>query len=67
MTSETAGFVRTALDLLPAEQRRAIELAFFRGLTQEEIAAQLDLPLGTVKSRIRRAMLALRDILDGKL
>ena len=67
MTSETAGFLRTALTTLPAEQRRAIELAFFGGLTQAEIAEQLAVPLGTVKARIRRGMLALRDVLEGKL
>lgn len=67
MTSETSAFVRNALGSLPAEQRRAIELAFFGGLTQIEIAEQLAVPLGTIKARIRRGMLALRDILEGRL
>lgn len=67
MTSETAAFVRTALEVLPKEQRRAIELAFFGGLTQLEISEQLGVPLGTVKARIRRGMLALRDALEGHL
>ena len=67
MTSETAAFLRTALEVLPPEQRRAIELAFFGGLTQLEISEQLGVPLGTVKARIRRGMLALRDALEGHL
>lgn len=67
MTGETSAFVRNALGSLPAEQCRAIELAFFGGLTQIEIAEQLAVPLGTIKARIRRGMLALRDILEGRL
>ena len=67
ITSETAAFLRTALEVLPAEQRRAIELAFFGGLTQLEISEQLGVPLGSVKARIRRGMLALRDALEGHL
>ncbi len=67
MTAETAGFVRGALETLSADQRQAIQLTFYRGLTQQEIAAQLGQPLGTIKARIRRGMLALRDQLEGQL
>ncbi len=57
---ESVDTVRRALIELPADQRQAIELAFFLGLTQSEIAAQQSLPLGTVKARIRRGLLFLR-------
>lgn len=55
--------VRTALQQIPEEQKAAVELAFFRGLTHEEIAQRLDAPLGTIKARIRRGLLKLRDFL----
>jgi RNA polymerase sigma-70 factor, ECF subfamily len=58
--NEEAQWVRAALAGLPAQQRRAIELAFFDGLSQTEIAAALNEPLGTIKARIRRGMLRLR-------
>lgn len=45
--------VRGVLDELPSEQRRVIELAYFGGFTQSEIASMLDTPLGTVKGRMR--------------
>ena len=52
-----------ALMLIGAERRQLVSLAFFRGLTHEEIAKQTQMPLGTVKARLRRTMLALRRIL----
>ncbi len=53
-----------ALATLPAEQRQAIELAYFEGMTQTEIAARTGSPLGTVKTRVRTAMQSLKRILD---
>lgn len=64
---ERAQLLRLALQELPAEQRLAIELAFFTGLSQADIAARLQQPLGTVKARIRRGMLRLRERLGGAL
>ena len=53
--------LRSILKKLPAEQRTAIELAFFTDLSHHEIAAQLGQPLGTIKARIRRGLLKLRE------
>jgi RNA polymerase sigma-70 factor (ECF subfamily) len=55
--------LRQALARVPSEQRRAIETAYFGGLTYEETASRLDLPLGTLKSRIRVGLRALRQAL----
>lgn len=56
--------VQSILSGLPLEQRQAIELAFFSDLTHHEIAARLAQPLGTIKARIRRGLLRLRDALQ---
>lgn len=58
--------VRAALATLPEAQRRVLELAYFGGLTQSEIAALTDTPLGTVKTRTRLAMDRLRQRLGGR-
>lgn len=58
--AETSERVSHAVAGLPGEQREALELAFWRGCTQEEIARVTGSPLGTVKARLRRAMMALR-------
>ncbi len=59
--------VRNAVLELSDDQRQAIEMAFFGGLTQNEIASKLDEPLGTVKARIRRGMIKLKDIIEPRL
>jgi RNA polymerase sigma-70 factor, ECF subfamily len=55
--------VRAAVETLPGEQRRAIEMAFFDGLTHREIAERDGLPLGTVKGRLRLGLRRLHDVL----
>lgn len=55
--------VRAALGQLGAAQREALDLAFFAGLTQTQISEKLGTPLGTVKARIRRGLMALREVL----
>jgi RNA polymerase sigma-70 factor, ECF subfamily len=55
--------VRAAIEELSPVQREALELAFFGGLTHVEVSESLEIPLGTAKTRIRSALLRLRDIL----
>ncbi len=63
-SGETSKMVREAIQKLSKDQREAIELAFFSSLTQTEISERLKEPLGTIKARIRRGMLRLRDLLN---
>jgi RNA polymerase sigma-70 factor (ECF subfamily) len=64
---DKARLIQSVVGELPTDQRRAIELAYFSGLTQDEISKKLNEPLGTIKARIRRGLLKLRDQLEGVL
>lgn len=61
--AERSARVRRALDALSEIERRCIELSFFNGVPHAEIAKMLGMPLGTIKSRLRRALLRLRLVL----
>jgi RNA polymerase sigma-70 factor (ECF subfamily) len=58
--------IRSALSLLPADQRQVLFLAYFEGYTQSQIAETLRQPLGTIKTRMRLALQKLRDHLQGE-
>lgn len=65
--SEKGQILRDAVSQLSRQQRKVIELAFFGGLTQSEIAEKLGEPLGTVKARARRGLMKLKEILGHQL
>ncbi len=65
--AEAQGLVRRALDDLPPPQRVVLELAYFGGLSQSEIAERLGEPLGTVKTRMRSGMEKMRNVLGPRL
>lgn len=65
LADERRTVVRSALNELPKDQRQLIECAFLKGLTHHVISESLGLPLGTVKTNIRRGLLRLRDLLKG--
>jgi RNA polymerase sigma-70 factor (ECF subfamily) len=67
LADQEVAAIRSAVNGLPADQRQAIEMAFFGGMSHLEIAASLHQPLGTVKARIRRGMLKLRETLRSYL
>ena len=65
--SGTSGMVRTALEVLPEAQRRALELAYFDGYTYRQVADVLGIPEGTAKSRLRMALGRIADSLDPEM
>jgi RNA polymerase sigma-70 factor, ECF subfamily len=64
---ETGKLVREAMQKLSQDQRQVIELAFFSSMTHTEIAEHLSLPLGTIKTRIRRGLTKLREVISPEL
>lgn len=59
--SERASIVRQALDKLGEKKREVLEIAYFQGLSQSQISEKMDVPLGTVKYRMRQGMIKLRE------
>ena len=66
-SAATASAVRDAVKRLPDDQRRVVEMAYFQGMTFREVAVAVGIPEGTAKSRIRRALANLENVLDRQL
>lgn len=67
VAAQAAGVVRDAVRLLPGDQRRVVELAYFEGLSYREVAVAAGIPEGTAKSRLRLALAKLATVLDRQL
>lgn len=67
MLMERSSKIKDALNAIPQEQKETIQLAYYTGLTQTEISQKLNVPLGTVKTRVRQGMQKLRGLLKDKL
>ncbi len=67
MSSEYEGLMRSGLALLSVDQRTVIELSYFDGYTQDQIAKKVDVPLGTVKTRMRQGLMRLREYLKERM
>jgi RNA polymerase sigma factor (sigma-70 family) len=66
LRSDTSGKVRTALEVLPEAQRRALDLAYFHGYTYRQVADVLNIPEGTAKSRLRLALARIAEVLGSE-
>ena len=64
VTKEESATVKGVLDELPQDQRKVIELAYFNGFTHSEISEMLDIPLGTIKGRMRLGLEKMRSSLE---
>lgn len=62
--AERAELLKKALQEIPEEQRQVIEIAYYNGFTQAELSEHLDIPLGTVKTRMRQGMIKLKNLLQ---
>lgn len=67
LRSDTSGKVRTAVEVLPEAQRRALELAYFQGYTFRQVADVLDIPEGTAKSRLRLGLARIAENLGAEM
>ena len=67
ITVEQESLMRSGLAQLSDEQRTILELSYYEGYTQEQISKKLNVPLGTVKTRMRNGLIKLRDNLQGRI